>query len=396
MPVLSSAARLAPLLLVALAAGCFSPPKRNPIPADLIEGATVSGIPDTRYWADEAPPFIDGFFARDPADLREQFPAAFGKPHHYLAISGGGPRGAFGAGLLKGWAEEGSRPEFTMVTGISTGALIAPFAFLGPDYDHVIEEIYTRYATRDIVKPRSTLKIITGDAATSSQPIRDKLDMYISDEVVEALAEQSRRGRSLVIVTTNLDAGRPVAWDVDRIAASGLPGARELIRDIVLASASIPGAFPPVMFDVQADGAGYDELHVDGGATSVVHLYPLGVDWEALLEKLQVPGTPQVYVIRNGFLDGSYKPVDRSVIAITAKTVDTLMGSIVYGDMYRIYLATLRDGLEYNLAFVPEDFDFPADEVFDREYMQALFQVGYELGRDGYEWSAAPPGFVRE
>lgn len=373
--------------------GCSSLPGRNPLPESLGDAAVIPGIPGARHWADEPPPETRDWFELTKEQLRTRYPAAFGREHNYLAISGGGPRGAFGAGMLCGWTETGNRPEFTMVTGVSTGALIAPFAFLGPEYDHVIKDIYTSYSTRDIVEERGMLKALFGDAAADTWPLQEKIAGYVDQEVIAAIADEHRKGRLLAIVTTNLDAARPVAWDIGRIAASGSPDALQLVRDIMLASASVPAAFPPVMFDVEADGLRYDELHVDGGATSVLYLYPLGLDWARLIDHLEVKGKPNVYILRNGGWRRSWKSVDRSTIPIAMRTINSLMGSAVLGDSYRIYLATRRDGIQYNLAYIPESFNEESSEPFDTEYMKRLFNLGFQMAIEGYHWHSVPPGY---
>ncbi len=372
---------------------CSGLPERNPLPESLSDTAVIPGIQNARYWADAPPPEIDNWFKLTKEQLKAQYPATYGEAHNYLAISGGGQRGAFGAGLLCGWTETGTRPEFTMVTGVSTGALIAPFAFLGPEYDYVIREIYTSYSTLDIVNPRSKLKTLFGDAATDSTPLREKLVKYIDADVMAAIAAEYKKGRVLDIVTTNLDAARPVAWNIGRIAASGSPDALQLIRDVMLASASIPAAFPPVMFDVEANGKRYDELHVDGGATSVMYLYPIGLDWGKLSKHLEVKGKPNVFIIRNGIWRKHWESVERSTIPIALRSMDSLMGSAVLGDAYRIYLATQRDGINYNLAYIPESFNEESSEPFDKEYMTKLFNLGFQMAIDGYKWHAVPPGY---
>jgi predicted patatin/cPLA2 family phospholipase len=379
--------------VAAVVSGCSGVPERNPLPGSLSEQAQIPDIPRARYWADAVPPETDEWFTLTKKELRVLYPASFGQPHNYLAISGGGPNGAYAAGMLNGWTDAGDRPTFTIVTGVSAGALIAPFAFLGPDYDHVIKEVFTGYSTTDIVTPRGNLKTLLGDAATDSTPLREKLAKYVDEKVMLAIAEEYRKGRVLDIVTTNLDAGRPVVWNIGLIASSGSPDALQLIHDIMLASASIPAAFPPVMFEVEANGEYYDELHVDGGATSVLYLYPIGIDFEKLADHMDVKGTPNVYVIRNGKLQKRWKTVDRSTIPIAMRSLDSLMSSVVLGDIYRIYLSTRRDGLNYNLAFIPETFTEEASEPFDREYMTSLFNLGYEQARNGYEWSRTPPGY---
>ena len=381
------------ICVVLISAGCSSLPERNPLPESLSDIAEIPGIDGARDWADEPPAEIDDWLNLTKDDLKKRYPATYGREHNYLAISGGGQRGAFGAGLLYGWTEAGTRPEFTMVTGVSTGALIAPFAFLGPDYDHVIREIYTSYSTTDIIKPRSSLKALFGDGATDASPLREKLVRYVDEDVMAAIAAEYKKGRVLDIVTTNLDAARPVAWNIGRIASVGTPQALQLIRDVMQASASIPAAFPPVMFEVEANAKRYDELHVDGGATSVVYLYPIGLDWGKLAEKLEVKGKPKVYILRNGVWRKDWQSVERSTIPIALRSMDSLMGSAVLGDAYRIYLATQRDGIEYHLAYIPESFDEQSSEPFDKEYMNKLFNEGRKMAVEGYQWKRSPPGY---
>ena len=323
---------------VAFLWGCVSTPERNPVPEALHEQALVPGIPDARDWSDRSPGYIDPWFQMDASELRAAYPDTFGVPHHYLAISGGGPRGAYTAGILKGWTEAGTRPEFTIVTGVSTGAIIAPFAFLGPRYDGVLEEIYTTMSTDDALETKGKLTALLGDSGADVSPLRARLEAYVDDELVAAIAREAARGRVLTMGTTHLDAARPVTWNITRIAASGSPNARELIIDIIMASAAIPAVFPPVLFEVEAGGGTYDELHVDGGASSHVYLYPLDFDWTIVTERMQVPGRPQLYVIRNGKLRRSWSETTPNTLAIAARTVGSLMNSSVHGDMYRLYL----------------------------------------------------------
>ena len=381
------------LSLLIITTGCSSIPERNPLPEELSDKAEIPYIKGARYWADEAPPETDEWFELPREQLKADYPASYGKEHNYLAISGGGQNGAFGAGLLNGWTEAGTRPEFTIVTGVSTGALIAPFAFLGPEYDHVLKEIYTEYSTKDIVTKRGTVKTMFGDAAADSTPLQQKLAYYVDEKVMAAIAAEYKKGRILDIITTNLDAARPVAWNIGKIASDDSPYALQMIRDIMLASASIPAAFPPVIFDVEADGKLYDELHVDGGATSVLYLYPIGLDFKRLTEHMEVKGTPNVYTIRNGKLKRQWKAVDRNTLSIAVRTMQAQSSNVVLGDMYRIYLSTQRDGIDYHLAYIPDSFIEQAEESFDNAYMNKLYEFGYKKAKDGYEWHTFPPGY---
>lgn len=382
------------LLVTTLVCSCASLPQRNPLPDDFAGMAEIPGMSErVRFWGDEPPPYERAWLGQSREELMAQYSGVMGREHNYLAISGGGPQGAFGAGLLVGWTEAGTRPEFTMVTGISTGALSAPFAFLGPAYDAQLKEIYTRYSTDDLVKKRSILAIVTGDSATSTKPLRALVARYFNEQVIDAIAQEFRKGRQLFIGTTDLDADRPVIWNITRIAASGDPKAVELIHKVLVASASIPVAFPPVIIEVEADGKRYDEMHADGGTSTQIFLYPVGLDWDLVIEKLEVKGEPSVYLIRNARLRPVRKAMIRKVFPIADRSISSLIRTQGIGDMYRVYLAAERDGIDYNLAYVPDDFNEKPKEMFDPEYMKRLFDVGYKMAKSGFPWKKAPPGF---
>jgi hypothetical protein len=325
--------------------------------------------------------------------LHAQYRGVVGCEHNYLALSGGGANGAFGAGLLTGWTKAGTRPEFTAVTGISTGALSAPFAFLGPAWDHRLKQVYTTYSTKDLVK-KTPLAAVTSSAMFSTKGLQGLIARFFDEAVLEAVAAEFRdKGRRLTIGTTNLDALRPVIWDITRIAASGHQDALKLIRKVILASASIPIAFPPVKIEVEVDGRRYDEMHVDGGAAAQIFLYPTGLDWARVLERLEVQGRPNVYLIRNSCHTPDWKAMKPLLLPIALRTVKSLIRTQGIGDVFRVYLAAQRDGLDFHLADIPEDFDNQPAEQFDRVYMRQLFDLGYSLAKSGYHWKHAPPEF---
>jgi predicted patatin/cPLA2 family phospholipase len=381
------------LVAASMTLSCATIRTRNPLPQDLSPGALVLGSDRMRMWGDRPPAYAEDLIKLQLPELKDRFPALFNSAHNYLAISGGGANGAFGAGLLFGWTEKGDRPEFSIVTGVSTGALTAPFAFLGPGYDEQLKAVYTTTSTKDILKIRSKLKILTGDSAASSEALQKLLVKYINQDIMEAIASEHLKGRRLFIGTVNLDAGRPVIWSIGEIAASGNPNALDLIRDILLASASIPGIFPPVFVEVQSNGVTYDEMHVDGGTASQVFIYPTGVDLSKILEKLEVEGTPSAYIIRNSRMEPEWKTVKPKLRPILSRTTDTLIMNQGYGDLYRIYLRNQQDGVDFNLAFIPDEFNLQAKEAFDQEYMGKLFDLGYQMGKQGYPWEKIPPGF---
>ena len=382
------------LLVVLMVSGCVTAPPRNPLPEIMSNPNDIHGIANARWWSDETPPFAEEWLRLSPSEVKTVYPEFVGKDHNYLAISGGGANGAFGAGLLVGWTEAGTRPEFDFVTGISTGALTAPFAFLGPAYDAQLKEVYTQYATSDLIEKRGFFKFIKNDAAAGTEGLRSLLAQYIDEKMMKALAAEFRKGRSLEIGTTNLDAARPVTWNVTRIAASGHPKALELIQQIFLASASIPGAFPPVFIEIERDGQIYDEMHVDGGTTAQAFLYPPNLDWGLVLKKLEAKGRPKFYVIRNSRLKTEWKSIDRRVLAIAGRSISSLIHNQGIGDLYRLYLVSRRDGIGFNLASIPDDFKDTSTEPFDPVYMRKLFDLGYQMAKSGYPWEDKPPGFA--
>jgi predicted patatin/cPLA2 family phospholipase len=386
--------RMIVLVVMMIGVGCTTTPDRAPLPLELTDHAVVPGIPDARFWGNEWPKYsLQKFDNFTEADFQRDFDGVYEQPHNYLAISGGGANGAFGAGILAGWTQTGTRPKFTMVTGISTGALTAPFAFLGPDYDNQLKLVYTTTSTSMVTKKRNPLLAPFTDSMVDTKPLRELIAKYITSDVIEAIAQEHKTGRRLLIGTANLDAGRSVIWNMGAIAASDNPRKVELIYDILQASSAIPVAFPPVVIPVEANGQLYDEMHVDGGTGSQVFVYPAAVDWNQIAEKLKVQGVPKVYVIRNSFIDPDYRGVKRSIFPIGIRTIDSLIRTQGIGDLYQIYTLCLRDGNEFNLAYIPSSFSEKPSEGFDPVYMMKLFDLGHQMAIAGYPWQDVPPGF---
>ncbi|MFC1764439.1 patatin-like phospholipase family protein [Planctomycetota bacterium] len=381
-------------LLLSLS-GCMQVAHRGvPLPKELSDKAQIAGIPNARIWGDEQPPKWGELTTASEQTLAARFSGIMNREHRYLALSGGGANGAFGAGLLAGWTAAGTRPEFTIVTGVSTGSLIAPFAFLGSEYDTRLKELYTQFSTDDMVKKKKLWNIIRNDGAVSVAPMKAILAEFYNEDVVDAIAREGRKGRLLRVGTTNLDAGRPVIWDIAAIAASEHPDRVELIQRIILASCSIPVGFPPVFFEVEANGQTYDEMHVDGGVANQVFLYPAEIKWQPVLDKFKVKGQPRVYVIRNSHVHSHWQETKPRLTAIAGRSVDSLIRTQGIGDMYRIYLESERDNLDFNLAFIPPEFTEKPKETFDVEIMKELYDLGYKMARDGYVWHKTPPEFV--
>ena len=382
------------MCLVLLIVGCSSAPTRNPLPLELTNQANIEGIPDARFWADEWPKFaVERWRRWSDQEMQQHFEGVYNTEHNYLAISGGGAHGAYGAGLLLGWSDAGTRPEFTVVTGISTGALTAPFAFLGPEYDATLKQVYTTTTTDDIYRERGILSAIFSDSLVDTSPLRELIEKYITVDIIEKIAMEYTRGRRLYIGTMNLDAGRSMIWNIGSIAGSNHPRKVALIHDILQASASIPVFFTPVAIPINVNGKQYDELHVDGGTGSQVFVYPASLDWREVTEKLKVKGKPNVYVIRNAFIQPDYRGVNREVLPIASRSISALIRTQGIGDLYQIHALCTRDGNDFNLTYIPADFDKEPKEEFDPEYMSALFELGYQRALKGYSWDKYPPGY---
>ena len=373
--------------------------RHHAVPHELEVAASVVGFPDeVRY------------FPRDPGDINlmtQEFVNSWALEHmylnkwdlpptSYLAISGGSDNGAFTAGFLNGWTKTGTRPQFKLVTGVSTGALIAPFAFLGPAYDETLKSIYTGVSRKDIIRDRIFYSVFLEDAMADTTPLSRLLKVKVTQKMVDAIAAEYAKGRLLFLSTTNLDARRPVVWNVTKIAASGQPGALDLIQKIMLASAAIPGAFPPVMFNVEANGKTYEEMHVDGSVSAQVFVYWAGVELKKLAEEHGAQRQRAVYILCNARLDPEWGEVDRRTLSITFKAIATLLEYHTIGDLYRIYTVSQRDGTDFNLAYIPQSFKVPRTKQFDTAYMRQLYDFGFAQAAAGYRWKKQPPALVGE
>jgi len=392
---LNRAAALACCLVVM---ACGSADRLSAVPRDLEAQAEIPGLTGIRYFAPQhvriALADAVGALEIERTAFRASGQRGQLPPMAFLAISGGGEDGAFGAGLLVGWGQHGSRPHFKVVTGVSTGALTAPFAFLGGAYDEKLKSIYTQTSAKDIFESRWVLAALLDDAMSDTTPLRRTVARFMDDKMVQDIAEEHRKGRILLVATTNLDGQRGVVWNITKIAASGHPRAPALIRDILIASAAVPGVFPPVMIDVEVDGKQYHEMHVDGGASMQVFTYPPGLELEREARVRGVTRAKLMYVIRNARLNADLVQVDRRMLSIAERSISSLIQNQGVGDLYRIYVTATQDKMDFNLAFIPPSFNVPLKEPFDRQYMNALFKVGYDLGVAGYRWHKAPPAIV--
>ncbi len=301
-----------------------------------------------------------------------------------LVLSGGGAWGAFGAGYLEGWTETGTRPEFEIVTGISTGAIIAPFAFIGAQEDSRLRTFYTTTEDSDLFRPAPFRALTGGPAVTDTTRFLDVIDREITPEVVARIAEEHRRGRRLLIGTTNLDAEQAVIWSIGDIAVQGGPEAEALIELVILASSSVPGVFPPVEIAV---GTGEDrrgELHVDGGVTRALFALPRGVSLREL-DRVLPDGLGEVryHIIVNGALEPQYKPVETPLFAIASRALTTLIKEQTRENVADIRAAAEADGAEVTVIAVPPSFSSEPETAFDPNFMSELFELGRSMATTG-------------
>jgi hypothetical protein len=392
----SLAIRLSAYLLLTFATSCAGTSLlREPVPEALVTRADVQDYSKIRFYSDDQSAMEELVQVRitETRTLYTGIPLKNRKVDiRFLSISGGGSDGAFGAGFLNGWTATGQRPRFDVVTGVSTGAMIAPMAYLGTDYDTKLKEAYTTISTEDVAKVQ-LLPALLGQAnsLSSNGPLQAMVAKYMTQSMLNEIADEYRKGRMLLIGTTNLDAQRPVIWDIGAIAVSGRPDALALTRQIILASAAIPGAFPPVQIKVQVDGKVYDELHVDGGVTRQVFMYPPGYNPRVVDKALGWKAKRYAYIIRNAKIDPQFKITKAKLLPISARSIDTLIKSQGIGDLYRIYATASRDGVDYNVAYIPSNFSVPSKSTFDRAYMNALYELGYSSASSGYKWHKSPP-----
>ena len=380
---------------VFLAAGCATIAPRNVLPQTNAAQIELEGFHNIRFWGDASTREIQAIMMADASKTEGRLSSGVERHPPFsnlLAISGGAEDGAFGAGLLVGWSDAGTRPVFDLVTGVSSGALIAPFAFLGREHDGQLRDIFTKYERKDIFT-YNVHGLIEGSALADDRPLAKLIEKYVDEAFLQEVAKARLNGRILLIGTTNLDTQRPVLWDMGRIAMSRDRDALGLFRKILLASATLPGVFPPVRIQVRVGGQSYDELHVDGGVTRQVFIAPSIFSFASHDPKPGRPATkPRLYVIRNGKIDPEWQSVSENVVSITQRSISTLIKNQGIGDLYRIYSITKRDGIDFNLASIPPDFSETSDEPFDQKYMIALFDRGYNLASHNYSWVKAPHG----
>jgi predicted acylesterase/phospholipase RssA len=365
------------LVMMFMLAGCSSLPRTSYTASDAAS-STVLDLDQLRRYADEpASTFLKANASARPRAVS------------YLALSGGGADGAYGAGVLNGWTAAGTRPEFSAVSGVSTGALIAPFAFLGPAYDATLRDVYTSGVAESLLNTPSIVHAVFGSGLFGNTRLRELVARYISQDMLGKIAAEHAKGRDLLIVTTNLDTQRTVIWDMGRIAAIRSTQALNLFRDVMAASASIPVVFPPMLIDAEANGHRFQEMHVDGGVTAPVLTLP-----EAFLLRNGAFARGlrmNIYVLVNDKVERDFRLVPNSTIDIAARTSASVTKTQIRSVLYETYDFARRNNFGFNLTYIDKALPSPTSFGFEAGYMRSLYQYGYDKGKTGDFWAKSPP-----
>ena len=369
-----------------LSACSFIP--REPFTAREQSIAEIPGIPNARFWVDgseaEFRDFLRGTALASPTGAAEGFDV--------LALSGGAYDGAFGAGVVGGWTATGTRPRFAFVTGVSAGALIAPFAFLGPDYDAELHAAFS-YDAAQMLGDLGGIFSLLGTADLRHGMLQNLVDKFIDERLLAAVAAEHAQGRRLLILTTNLDAQRGVVWNMGAIATGG-PQYRELFRDVLVASASIPGIFGPTYIEVNANGHFFREMHVDGGATSQVFVLP-DVAFDRGRRVADPKRRPRLWIVMNNHITPQFEVVEAGLLTTVSRSFSTL----IKNDAKSVLLATLAyvGSERFNLTSIDNGFDEwlqanpSVQPGFNSPYMAALYRYGYDKALSGHLWSKQVP-----
>lgn len=365
------------VLVCSLVLGACTSMPRTPYTAAEASTSRVLEIDGLRRYADE--PITKFSFEKDTSTATKS----------YLALSGGGADGAYGVGVLNGWTAARTRPTFSVVSGVSTGGLIAPFAFLGSQYDDTLKEVYTSGIAETLLNDPSIMRVLFGSGLFGNTRLRELVARYVGPEVMAQVARENANGRKLLVVTTDLDTQRTAIWDMGKIAAVGTPEALKLFRDVMAASASIPLVFPPIMIDAEGQGRKFQEMHVDGGVTAPVLTLP-----EALLfQGNRLPGNAKmdIYILVNKKIERNFELVSNGTIDVASRSLSAITQSQTRSIIFSTYDFAKRNRLGFHLSYIAREYPAPPSEGFDTAYMRALYQYGYDKAAAGQAWSSTVP-----
>ncbi len=378
------------LIIICLLASSGCAHLRHAVPENFVGTAVVVGMPDMRHYTDKSvslfmrKSLVDSF--KDEGKL--EYLADGIKTYPVLLIGGGVSNSAYGIGLLNGWLKQGSRPVFKIVTGYSSGSIIAVATFSGKDYEDRLAELFLSISTKDVIRQKNILNILFGNSLYSSTLFAKKIDDLVDEGLMARIAQEHAKGRRLYVGTTDLDAQEFVIWDMGALASIGGPDSLKLFRKIILASCSFPATLPPVYFQVEAGGRRYDEMHADGGVVGGIFYI------DQLIENLGF--RTRLYVLNCCYMSPHSRQVEDNLTAITSRLIETHTAAKMAGDTFKLYAFAKEKGWDYNLAYIPEDFMPNQKEMFDKQEMRRLFKRGYDDAAVGYRWHKAPPGLVEK
>jgi hypothetical protein len=372
--------RLTAILLLAFLAGCLAP-DRIAYGPKVATVASIDGFRDIRTYADTA---------REQSDQRLWLPVARHKEINYLVLSSGGGAGAFSVGALKAWSDLGTRPQFDIVSGVSTGALIAPYAFLGLAYDQALVDLYTSGVAETVIDADFLPKGLFGASLLKQGPFRAMIERYLTRDVLSKIAAEHRKGRRLLILTSNLDSQRAVIWNMGAIADSGRPDALKLFQDIIIASASIPGVFPAVLIKAKSGDQSFEEMHSDGGSVSQILTIPEG--W------MTGPGKDEwrrgrrfnMYVLINNALMPEFSTTTNSTLAVMARANSTLIKAQTRSALIATYLYAQKNGIRFHVGSIDMQVPYKMTDPFNTHYMRVLYSLGYAKMASGRLWQDRP------
>lgn len=387
-------------LILGYTSACSRPHQRAAVPEHWAERVKPLCFDDVRYFTQVGSGACHYSFPekelqsqKDLITIDEKGQGAFS----VLALSGGGSDGAFAGGFLQGWSQSGTRPVFTVVTGVSIGAMIAPFAFLGENYDHVLENFYTHSSAVDVYRERGLIASFFSDSLYTVEPLKALINCHITCELLEEIAQEHRRGRRLYVSTTDLDTQRLVIWDMGKIATAGTQAGLELFKQVLLASTAIPVYFPPVYIPVHTNERHFEEIHVDGGAITHVFFPCRALDHlkASFTEaKTQPSGSGvKLYVIVNGAYHWNSIEVEDKILPIAARSIETVATYQSLCDVWRLYHLSQEKNIDFYLTYIPSSYSTKRSGIFDKEDMQHLFRLGHKQGLKDHGWADSPPIF---
>ena len=377
------------LLVTILALNGCTLPRREQAPEQMLNKANPIGFrSDIRYVSSD-PIVVKSRFSEILQHLRD---SSNKRPLNILALSGGGAGGSFGAGALVGLSRENKRPQFDIVTGVSAGALIAPFAFLGSAWDAKLEENFSGNHSDNFLQVRG-LSIFSNPGVFKSEPLIKFVDNFVTDDMIKEVALQAAQGRMLLVATTDLDKEETVIWDMGQIAAQGGKAAHALFRDVLVASASIPGIFSPVIIPVENAGTRYDEMHIDASATVPFFVAP-ALAYILPLDPKIFKGA-NIYVIVNGQLGGIPHTTELNTISILSRSFSAVLNHMARTQLALTSAFTQRYGMNLKLTLIPIEYPFHGPLEFHEATSRKLFNYAADCAQQDKLWNTIEQSIAR-